>query len=141
MTDKKQIIIDGVDISECKYKFQNKEKFNGKPYCLCFNELCEDLSFVCDHNCQIYEDCKQLARKTAECEKLKEYIEANKATGICETCTHKALLENDRYRKALKEIEKILKDEICEECPGKEGCKAGCKEHQCLNIINEAKGR
>ena len=44
------------------------------------------------------------------------------------------------YRKALEEIEKILKDEICEDCPGKEGCKAGCKEHQCLDIINKVKG-
>lgn len=70
MTDKERI--------KCKYKFQDKEKFDGKPYCICFNELCEDLSFVCDHNCQIYEDYKQLARKTQE---------------------------NDRYRKALDEIE------------------------------------
>ena len=51
------------------------------------------------------------------------------------------LVKNDRYRKALEEIEKILKDEICEECPGKEGCKAGCKEHQCLDIISRAKGK
>lgn len=64
MTDKEQII--------CKYKFQDKEKFDGKPYCLCFNELCEDLSFACDDNCQIYEDYKQLARKTKELEKLRE---------------------------------------------------------------------
>ena len=66
MTDKERII--------CKYKFQDKEKFDGKPYCTCFNELCEDLTFVCDHNCQIYEDYKQLARKTQECEKLKKEI-------------------------------------------------------------------
>ena len=46
----------------------------------------------------------------------------------------------DRYRKALEEIEEVLKDEICEECPVKEGCKGGCKEHQCLDIINKAKG-
>ena len=56
MTDKEQII--------CKYKFQDKEKFDGKPYCTCFNELCKNLSFVCDQNCIIYEDYKQLARKT-----------------------------------------------------------------------------
>ena len=41
-------------------------------------------------------------------EELKEYIQANKATGICETCTHTALIENDRYRKALKEIREII---------------------------------
>ena len=64
MTDKEQI--------KCKYKFQDKEKFSGKPYCICFSELCEDLSFVCDHNCQIYEDFKQLARKEQEYNDLLE---------------------------------------------------------------------
>lgn len=57
MTDKEQI--------KCKYKFQDKEKFDGKTYCTCFCELCEDLP-LCDDNCQIYEDFKQLARKTQE---------------------------------------------------------------------------
>ena len=65
MTDKEQII--------CKYKFQDKEKFDGKPYCTCFNELCKNLSFVCDQNCIIYEDYKQLVRKTQECEKLEDF--------------------------------------------------------------------
>lgn len=67
MTDKKQIM--------CKYKFQDMEKFSGKPYCTCFNELCEDLSFVCDHNCQIYEDYKQLIYKTQEIEEIEKIIE------------------------------------------------------------------
>lgn len=66
MTDKAQI--------KCRYMFQNKEKFDGKSYCLCHNELCEDLSFVCDGNCQIYEDFKQLTRKTQECEELKRKL-------------------------------------------------------------------
>ena len=70
MTDKEQII--------CKYKFQDKEKFDGKPYCTCFNELCKNLSFVCDQNCIIYEDYKQLARKTREFEQLEEKYEALK---------------------------------------------------------------
>lgn len=61
MTDKEQI--------KCKYKFQDKEKFDGKTYCTCFCELCEDLP-PCDDNCQIYEDFKQLARKTQECEEI-----------------------------------------------------------------------
>lgn len=55
----------------CKYKFQDKEKFDGKPYCTCFCELCEDLP-PCDDNCQIYEDYKRLTCKTSECEELKE---------------------------------------------------------------------
>ena len=56
MTDKEQI--------KCNYKFQDKENFSGNPYCTCFDEWCENLSFICDHNCQVYEDLKQLARKT-----------------------------------------------------------------------------
>lgn len=47
-----------------------------------------------------------------EIEKLKEYIQANKATGICETCTHTALIENDHYRKALKEIEVYIQSQL-----------------------------
>ena len=68
MTEKEQI--------KCKYKFQDKEKFDGKTYCTCFCELCEDLP-LCDDNCQIYEDFKQLARKTQECEALKKRNEDN----------------------------------------------------------------
>ena len=56
MTDKEQI--------KCNYKFQDKERFDGKPYCTCFDRWCEDLFFICDHNCQVYEDLKQLASKT-----------------------------------------------------------------------------
>ena len=65
MTDKEQI--------KCKYKFQDKEKFDGKTYCTCFCELCEDLP-LCDDNCQIYEDYKQLTLKTQECEELKRKL-------------------------------------------------------------------
>ena len=66
MTDK-QII-------ECKYKFQSIEKFAGKPYCTLHNETCEFINFVCDKNCQVYEDYKQLKRKEQECEELKENL-------------------------------------------------------------------
>lgn len=77
-----------------------------------------------------------------ECEELKKQLETSEKWRIkAESSNEKLDLKNTRYRKALEEIEKILKDEICEECPGKEGCKAGCKEHQCLDIINKAKGK
>ena len=65
MTDKERI--------KCKYKFQDKEKFDGKTYCTCFCELCEDLP-PCDDNCQIYEDFKQLARKTQIINEIEEAI-------------------------------------------------------------------
>ena len=80
MTDKKQIIIDGVDVSKCKFAITNKKEGiysgtkclisnRGKPY-----NICE-----CNSNCYF----KQLARKTQEC---------------------------DRYCKALEEIEGIVKN-------------------------------
>ena len=116
MTDKEQIM--------CKYKFQDKEKFDGKPYCICFNELCEDLFFVCDHNCQIYEDDKQLARKTQECEELKEKVKAYEKLALHIKCPHcnneLGLILNGsednhnlfvRYRKALEDIEEFIEEE------------------------------
>lgn len=37
-------------------------KFDNKEYCTLHNELCEDLSFACDKNCQVYEDYKKLVK-------------------------------------------------------------------------------
>ena len=62
-------------MNKCKYKFQDKDKFNGKEYCTLFNELCQDVNFVCDKNCQVYEDYKKLAKAN----KLLDYI-ATKCT-------------------------------------------------------------
>ena len=59
----------------CKYNFQNSEKFNGEPYCCLFHEKCKDLNFVCDKNCQVYEDYKQLEELKAENKELKEELE------------------------------------------------------------------
>ena len=134
MADKEQII--------CKYKFQDKEKFDGKPYCTCFNELCKNLSFVCDQNCIIYEDYKQLVRKTQECEQIKEKYEALKLENqegyeivaelehereelkerlerVEEDLKHQCVdcmnIKSDRYRKALEEIKKIA-EPFCNAC-------------------------
>lgn len=80
---------------------------------------------------------QQLTHKTQECEELKEYIQANKATGICETCTHTALIENDRYRKALEEIEIY-----CKTAKGVATNKNDIEFFQMIvDIINKAKGR
>lgn len=68
---------------QCKYKFQNKEKFSGKPYCTCFNEPCENLKFVCDNNCQIFEDLKELAKYKRIIKKIKNLIFPKLTTEIC----------------------------------------------------------
>lgn len=120
MTDKEQIIINGVDVRECSY----------------YNPLG---NYNCGgtKKCSQWSNCyyKQLVRKKQECEELKEYIQANKATGICETCTHMALIENDRYRKALKEIKKII---ISEDVTTKPKLYDFEQDNKILDIINKA---
>ena len=115
MTNKKKII--------CKYKFHDDYHFNGKPYCTCFNELCEDISIICDHNCQIYEDFKQLARKTQECEELKRKVELMMDCPDCKV---------DEYKKALEEIEEVWEKD--------EDGDYDFVRWQILDIINKAKG-
>ena len=124
MTDKEQI--------KCKYKFQDKEKFNGKPYCTCFNELCEDLSFVCDNNCQIYEDFKQLARKIQECEELKAYAQRQENQ---REEYYKEFLKKD---KALEEIEEVCIKDTREFADGTAVRYNSLDD--ILDIINKAKG-
>ena len=114
MTDKERIIIDGVDVSECEQiTYKNS-----------LNPMCGNTWFCCygRENCYF----KQLARKTAECEELKESVDKIKnyvknqmfdvdcknwfdrfiytfedwKKSICEA--------NDRYRKALEEIEEVI---------------------------------
>lgn len=72
MTNK--TIIDGIDESKCKYKIQSSENFKTKPYCSILNKFCEDISFVCDKNCQVFEDLKQLARAKEEINGYKTII-------------------------------------------------------------------
>ena len=66
MTDKQ--IIDGVDVSKCKYiDIENFEK----PICHCISQRNE-----CEMPCEYNKDCyfKQLARKEQECEELKKEL-------------------------------------------------------------------
>ena len=60
---------------KCKYKFQDKEKFNGEEYCTCHNEVCKNLSFACPDNCQIYEDYKELQNKKEELDYLASFFD------------------------------------------------------------------
>lgn len=96
-----------------------------------------------DHrNCGYKELARQLQRKTAECEELKDQLQANQPTGICETCMATAILQNDKYRKALEEIKEIVKDwyknewscYMCRKNMDK-------KLEDILDIINKAKRR
>ena len=66
MTDKEQIMIDGVDILDCDNYYVEQETDQVK--CDLSGEYCRE-----NKNC-FY---KQLARKTQECEELKQRLECN----------------------------------------------------------------
>lgn len=127
----------------CKYKFQDKEKFGGKPYCTCFSELCEDLP-PCDDNCQIYEDYKQLTSKIQEYEELKiENEELNnrmaevtyRATGGRLSYSNYTL---DAIEQAFNDQLEILSDQKVEEETKelKEENEKLKKKFQALHLIN-----
>lgn len=131
MTDKEQIIIDGVDVSECV----SFDKLNGQNIC-CYEDTREDkIPFA--NFCVENKDCyfKQLIRKTQECEDLKRKVELMMDCPDCKV---------DEYKKALEEIEKELKEDVyCESqecgCDEFEEC-LNCVKTQILDIINKAKG-
>ena len=95
MTDK--------EIIRCKYKFQNNDKFNGKDYCTLFNEVCSDVEFVCDKNCQVFEDYKQLKRLEQENAELKAENERLKERQI-----NWFNQEANVYKQTLQEIKAIV---------------------------------
>ena len=104
---------------QCKYKCQNKEKFNGKPYCTCFNKLCEDIAFVCDENCQVYEDYKQLQDKETELIMTK--------ADLCRGCKY-----SDGYKK-LKQVLAEIKEYVISTI------QQPISRRKILHIINKAK--
>ena len=157
MTDKEQIIIDGVDANECK----------------CYPVIAEGCEFFIDHDppseqgtwggaihkgaCKIYsKDCKynnnchfkQLARKTQECKLLKKYKDivdrlSDKQIILTNKDKMPELYENIKdlklecYRKALEEIENILASKDGEMKPRLYDYK---QDAQILDIISKAKG-
>ena len=148
MTDKEQIIINGIDVSECDHFREG--------YCHPGTGVC----YKCDTNCQYaaFYLKEQLARKTQECEKLTNKnnlltAELNKTKLLLEgkNTQYNTLLEEienykintktlrlgtntlaserDRYRKALEEIEGYAKNSI----------KMPLERRLILDIINKAK--
>ena len=128
MTDK-QIMIDGVKVL--------KEKIN-----MCFILLLNKLETPETIEQTIYEHLDafvkewntQLARKTQECEDLKERLERTEED-LKYQCVDCMNVKYDRYRKALEEIEDICKNGVYDEF--------GMPLDECgfiLDIINKAKG-
>lgn len=168
MTDKEQIIIDGVDVSECKH-------YERHSFYDC-NETCEDNGAIVCTNCEDNPDCyfKQLARKEQEINNVQEYYKelrsnvtelANKYVQLrrqlkekeqeceelkAESFTREELItiqekDIDHYRRAFEEIDKIINN-IFDRCLGHktDGCTPVhnvCEELiKILDIINKAKG-
>lgn len=81
MNNKEQIIIDGVDVSKCKY-------LRG-DYC----DLHMENEFLC--HCEDYPDCyfKQLARKTQEYRNLSDILRATDIySEVCSSCRDEILI-------------------------------------------------
>lgn len=148
MTDKEEIIIDGVGVSKCEYVCNTA-----------FGNICCKLPFNEEIHCCNIPNCyyKQLKRKEHECEEIKAQIETY--SKMLETPEFKVALTDIRtgeremwrnlgnkaqkYKKALDEIEKELKEDInCESqecgCDDFEECLKCTKEH-ILDIINKVK--
>ena len=96
MTDKEQIIIDGVDVAGCKY-------FNR------FRSICHNKNLCCD--CEKNQDCyyKQFARKEQECEELKnEYWKLEQGNDFLAE-------KNSRLKGCFAEIKEIA-EPFCNAC-------------------------
>lgn len=116
MANKEQIIIDGVDVSECGHFYIRPED---RAVC-CTNRV----NCLCGANPNC--DYKQLVRKMQEYEELKS-----------ESFTREELItlqekDIDRYRKALEEIEDI--------CNVADRYELEELQETIFNIINKAKG-
>ena len=104
MTDKEQIIIDGVDVKNCR------RRIGKNNYCRYFKRLCSENNFNCVW--------KQLARKTQECEGLKEkntLLESQMAFNLSEMGIRLGN-EVNRSETLLKELKRLdkIKDEYRE---------------------------
>ena len=137
---------------ECQYKFQDKEKFDGKPYCTLFGELCEDVFAelgyeICEENCQVYEDYKNLIKSKLELEtQYNAVIEQNRqlqtelneikndieTRNFCVTC--KKENENDKLRVECEKYKNCI-DDIKDELETSSHCESeecGCDDSECL---------
>lgn len=153
--DKEQIIIDGVDVTECDHFSMELPFFNDPCTLYPHGTRCSE-----NKNCYY----KQLARKTQECEYLEEekrdkinllaqiieilYSEADedelyRVAFNCEFIDKAKQLKNDydRYRKTLEEIEKIIKEGDCVDCREhyyNQHCEV-CDKGEILDLISKAK--
>lgn len=139
MTDKEEIIIDGVDVSKCRYFLKDTEgqDYNTDEFVkgCCEAKGCYiGCEFIGYSLCRGDKDCyfKQLARKTQECEELEERLERTEED-LKYQCADCMNIKSDRYRKALEEIEKYCNNVLSFTA-------VRTTESDILDIISKAKG-
>ena len=118
MLENKQIIVDGVDVSGCECYSEHREGYCGW-FIPCEGDFCQyKLDWAlqqlkcseaqCEGMFVTHTDLEMKYKaKEQECERLKNELLTYGATGICEVCTDKSVLQNDKYTKALREIKEI----------------------------------
>ena len=146
MTNKKEIIIDGVDVSECDYAILPKKQCPAKsmPYaketsCIACKEHNTKHNFCKNNpNCNF----KQLKRKERECENLNVVTTTQRKTNIELTVRlGEMVLKNGdlyqlqkKYRQILDEIKEFCKQEL------QDDKQAYINANCILDIIIKAKG-
>lgn len=143
MTDKKEIIIDGVDVSGCEYYDQG----------ICnIPDVIETYDSCIDKGACYF---KQLQRKEKECEEVSnEIVELNvkyetvvnlakKNADANEYCLQELEKENQKLKQALDEIEKMI-ESIITDCdpitPNYRLNQINDRAYDILDIIRKAKG-
>lgn len=126
---KEQIMNDGVDVNKCKYR----DSYTN--FCLAEKDDIGETYTICTGT-----DCyfKRLARKTQECEELKNTLEKLTRGVVLPAISEPDVISlTDRYRKALEEIKEIVSSTLdCGEWVGQ----GDDKMAKILDIINKAKG-
>ena len=140
MTDKKEIIIDGVDVSGCEYYDQG----------ICnIPDVIETYDSCIDKGACYF---KQLQRKEKECEEVSnEIVELNvkyetvvnlakKNADANEYCLQELEKENQKLKQALDEIEELISDDKFIRCPINDDVNCNYfTRNKILDIINKAK--
>lgn len=110
MTDK-QIIIDGLDVSECEHSFKQFDNWVGKDVVLCDCTLgyrCEPKENHCKFYMYYLE--QQLKRKEQECEELQSNVNhLVVARNKLKEFLKQSFTKNEKYKQALESIEEYFK--------------------------------
>lgn len=138
----KEIIIDGIDVSECKYL---NKVVNEEPYC----NIDEEHLYTCssDENCYY----KQLKRLEQENEELKNRLKTLDEEDFVYEVTeieYNNFKKMNNYKQVLEEIRvicKCSKESSCDECPICGDCEELCVnddnlQNIILDKINEVLG-